>query len=152
MNIYVRITNDSGRRLGGHQIVDECEFYRKSSLHRKWSGSLFTNADKTTSLHFVVFYLRSSRKRRINFRYSILFPSTLTLSSGISFRSFRSFLGTATRRGNPSSHFRRRYALLRLSYLFLLLKPVCLFRNFPLSFIVLVTSLRTRIIFRRQRI
>lgn len=27
MNIYVRITDDGGRRLGEHQIVDECELY-----------------------------------------------------------------------------------------------------------------------------
>lgn len=70
----------------------------QSSLHRKWSGSLFTNADKTTPLHFVVFYLCSPRKRRINFRYSILLPLTRSLSSGTSFRSFRSFSGTAARR------------------------------------------------------
>jgi len=27
MNIYVRVTDDGGRRLEGYQIVDECELY-----------------------------------------------------------------------------------------------------------------------------
>jgi len=96
---------------------------RFTSLHRKWSGSLFTNADKTTSLHLVVFYLYFSRKRRINLDtlFSFLLRS-LTLPA---FPSVLSVLSLDRSTENPSSHFRSRYASLRLSYLFLPLKPLC---------------------------
>jgi len=62
-NIYVRVTDD-GRRKGTFRRTSNRWWMRtlsQSSLHRKWSGSLFTNADKT--IHFIVFYLCSSRKR-----------------------------------------------------------------------------------------
>jgi len=123
MNIYVPSNwwrRETFRRVSNRWWMRTLS---QSSLHRKWSGSLFTNADKTTSLHLVVFYLYFSRKRRINLDtlFSFLLRS-LTLPA---FPSVLSVLSLDRSTENPSSHFRSRYASLRLSYLFLPLKPLC---------------------------
>jgi len=103
MNIYVPSNwwrRETFRRVSNRWWMRTLS---QSSLHRKWSGSLFTNADKTTSLHLVVFYLCSSRKRRINLDTPFFFLlRSLTLPA---FLSVLFVLSLESQHGDPFKPF-----------------------------------------------